>query len=244
MPDSNSGRPLVSIIMPAYNVVKYVREAIESVITQRFDSFELLVADDGSSDGTRAVIDEYAGRPKVRISHNKVNSGAAATRNRLLREALGTYVTPCDADDLLLPGNLRRLSTYLNDHPDAGVVYADVLSLRIDDHDELMEQPIVCGADCTKTWDLFENVVNHGGSMSRRDVLLAAGGYDEDVYSVDDWSLWLKVAEIARIHYLPGELYYLWRRHPTTMTRTDPRYVENVRRIVGAASARRGFKRS
>jgi glycosyltransferase involved in cell wall biosynthesis len=233
--------PTVSVIMPAYNVARYIRDAIDSVMAQRFQPFELLVADDASSDGTGAIVEEYAGRPGIRVFHNSRNLGAAATRNYLLREARGHYITPCDGDDILLPGNLRRLSTFLDDHPDVGVVYADLLSLSVGQDDELIEPPSICGADCAKTWDLLENVVNHGGSMSRKEILLAAGGYDEGVYSVDDWSLWLKVAERTRIHYLPGEIYYVWRRHPSSMTRSETRYQEHVRRIVAAASIRRGF---
>ena len=233
--------PKVSVIMPVYNVARYVREAIESVMSQRFQSFELLVADDASEDRTGAIVDEYAGRPRVRIFHNLVNLGAGATRNHLLREASGAYITPCDGDDVMLPGNLQRLSTFLDEHPETGVVYADVLLLRIGHDEELLDPPIVSGADCAKTWDLLENVINHPGSMSRKDILLAAGGYDEDVYSVDDWSLWLKVAELTHIHYLPGEIYYLWRRIPASMTRSDEHRAENVRRIIAAASIRRGF---
>ncbi|MGE0449285.1 MAG: glycosyltransferase family 2 protein [Vicinamibacterales bacterium] len=235
------GTPVVSVIMPAHNAGRYLRDAVESVLAQRFDAFELLVTDDGSTDDTGSIVEEYARRSTVRVFHNSRNLGAAATRNRMLADARGRYVTPVDADDLLLPGNLTRLSTFLDAHPDVGVVYADVLSLSVATDDELLEPPIVCGADCAKTWDLLENVVNHGGSMSRRDVLLDAGGYDEDVYSVDDWSLWLKVTERTRIQYLPGEIYYLWRRHPESMTRREPRYQENVRRIVTAAATRRGF---
>jgi glycosyltransferase involved in cell wall biosynthesis len=239
--DDRRRPPKVSVIMPAHNAARYVRDAIESVLAQRFDAFELLVTDDGSSDATGDILEEYARRPRVRVFHNGRNLGAAASRNRMLADARGAYVTPCDADDLLLPGNLTRLSGFLDANPSVGVVYADVLSISVGPDDALLERPIVCGADCARTWDLFENVVNHGGSMGRRDVLLEAGGYDEGVYSVDDWSLWLKVAERTRIHYLPGEIYYLWRRHPASMTRVEERYAENVRRIVTAAAVRRGF---
>jgi glycosyltransferase involved in cell wall biosynthesis len=232
----------VSVIMPAFNAAKYVREAVDSVLAQRFEAFELLVADDGSTDDTRAILDGYQPHPRVRVLHNPRNLGAAATRNRLIAEARGRYVTPCDADDIMLPGNLRCLSTFLDEHLDVGVVYADLLSLRLGPNDELVEPPTICGADCNKTWDLFENVVNHGGSMSRRDILIESGGYDEQVASVDDWSLWLRVAERTRIHYLQGGLYYVWRRHVRSMTRTDARAQDDTRRIVAEASIRRGFK--
>lgn len=228
--------------MPAYNVASYVGEAIESVLAQHFDAFELLVGDDGSTDGTATVLERFARHPRVRVLSHRLNLGAAATRNELLREARGDYVTPCDADDLMLPGNLRRLSGFLDGHPEVGVVYGDLLVLEVGPDDGLLEPPSICGTDCNRTWDLVENVVNHGGSMSRRELMLRVGGYDETVYSVDDWSLWLKMAEVTRIHYLAGEVYYAWRRHPRSMTRTDTRYDRDVARIRREAARRRGFE--
>ncbi len=237
-----SGTVKVSVIMPVYNAAPYVEEAIESVLGQHFDAFELVVGDDGSTDGTAAVLRRYARHPRVRVLTHPMNRGAAATRNALLREARGVYATPCDADDLMLPGNLRRLSGFLDAHPEIGVVYGDLLVLELGLDDELLGSPSIIGADCNRTWDLVENVVNHGGSMSRRELLLRAGGYDEGVYSVDDWSLWLKVAELTRIHYLAGEVYYVWRRHPRSMTRMETRYDRDVARIRRAAAQRRGFE--
>lgn len=241
MTPEDAERPLVSVIMPAFNVERYVVEAIESVLAQRFEAFELLVADDASTDRTGQVVQRYAGHPRVRLFRHERRIGAAAARNRLIREARGHYVCPCDADDLLLPGALRRLSEFLETHPDAGVVYADILVLDTGVNDELVGSPELCGADCGRTWDLIENVVNHGGSLSRRDVLLRAGGYDETLHSVDDWGLWLKVAELTRIRYLAGEVYYVWRRHPRSMTRLESHYDRDVARIRREAAERRGF---
>jgi glycosyltransferase involved in cell wall biosynthesis len=228
--------------MPAFNAEKYVQEAIESVLSQRFDRYELLVADDCSTDRTGTIIRTYARHPRVRVLSNARTDGAAVTRNRLIREAKGMYITPCDADDIMLPGNLRRLSEFLDHHPEIGVVYADILEIQIDENEELLEMPRVCGVDCNTIWDLKENVVNHGGCMSRKEVLLKVGGYDESVRSVDDWSLWLKVAEVARIHYLGGEVYYVWRRHLKSMTRTDDRRREDIEKIIRDAATRRGFQ--
>ena len=234
--------PIVSVIMPAFNAERYVAEAVDSVLAQRFDDLELLITDDASTDGTAEAIARYAADPRVRIFRHDANRGAAATRNEQIAAARGRYVSPCDADDVMLPGHLRRLSEFLEGHPDVGVVYADILVLNTGEHDELLGPPTVCGVDCNVTWDLMQNAVNHGGSMSRREVLLRAGGYDETMYSIDDWSLWLKVAEITRIHYLAGELFYVWRRHPGSMTRTEAHYNRDVTRMMEEAARRRGFR--
>ena len=138
-----SGTVKVSVIMPVYNAAPYVEEAIESVLGQHFDAFELVVGDDGSTDGTAAVLRRYARHPRVRVLTHPMNRGAAATRNALLREARGVYATPCDADDLMLPGNLRRLSGFLDAHPEIGVVYGDLLVLELGLDDELLGSPSI-----------------------------------------------------------------------------------------------------
>ena len=229
----------VTVAMPAFNVGPYVDEAVDSVLSQDFRSFELIIVDDHSTDHTWPLIKKYARRPNVRIERNRRNLGAGATRNFITSLARGRYVVPCDADDLLLPDALGRLSGFLDRHPAVGAVYADVIEINTDRHDVVIQPPGIRGQDHRRTWDLIDNVVNHAGSMIRRRFIERVGGYDENVYSVDDWSLWLKLAEISRIEYLPGEIYYVWRRHPGSLTRTDPHWQRDVARIRTEAVARR-----
>ena len=230
----------VSVIMPAYNAGPFVAGAIDSVLAQTGVSFEVLVCDDASSDGTGAILDRYRSDDRVRLFRNVENRGAAATRNALIGGARGAYVTPCDADDLLLAGNLSRLSAYLDANPDIGAVYSSVLSLWMDDQQRLSRPPAVLARDCAGGWDLRENLVNHGGSMIRRALVEQVGGYDEDAPLVDDWSLWLKLAEVSRIAYVPGELLYVWRRHAGSLSRRDdPDRARQVEQIIRAAVRRR-----
>jgi glycosyltransferase involved in cell wall biosynthesis len=229
----------VTVAMPAFNAADFIDEAIESVLRQDFPSFELLVADDASEDATWKRLKKYSRHPQLRLFRNRRNLGAGATRNRMTRQARGQYITPCDADDLLLPGALKRFSQYLDRHPGTGVVYADVLELRTDRLKKIVRPPQVSGRDCNQVWDLLENAVNHPGSMIRKSLMLEVGGYDESVYSVDDWSLWLKLAEITRFKYVRGEIYYVWRRHPASLTQTDRRRHRDVTRIQLEAVRRR-----
>jgi glycosyltransferase involved in cell wall biosynthesis len=229
----------VTVAMPAHNAAAFIDEAVESVLVQEFESFELLIMDDGSRDGTWRRLQRYTGHDKVRLFRNRTNRGAGATRNQLLVHARGRYVTPCDADDLLLPGALRRLSDYLDSHPRVGVVYGAVLELMTNGERQVVRAPTVHGKDAHAAWDLVENAVNHAGSMSRTALVRQVGGYDESVYSVDDWSLWMKLAEVARFKYLRGEVYYLWRRHPGSLTQTDRNWHRDVNRITNEAIRRR-----
>jgi O-antigen biosynthesis protein len=229
----------VTVAMPAFNAAAYIDEAVESVLAQDFDEFEVAIVDDGSTDDTWSRLRKYAKHPHVRLFRNRRNLGAGRTRNRLVSLAHGEYVTPCDADDLLLPGALKRLSGYLDAHPRIGAVYGDILELMTDRARIVTRPPMICGKDHRSTWDFIENAVNHAGSMIRKSLIAEVGGYDESVYSVDDWSLWLKLAEVTRFHYLRGEIYYVWRRHPGSLTQTDPNWDADVERIRMEAIQRR-----
>lgn len=231
----------ISVIMPAYNVVGFIAEAIESVLAQRGAEFELLIGDDASTDDTAKVIERYRSHPAVRIFRNPYNRGAAATRNALIRAARGTYLTPCDADDIMLSHNLSRQAAFLDAHPEVGVVYSGTIAVWVDDAGRQIRAPELIARGCNRAWDLRENVVNHGGSMSRAHLIAQVGGYDEDVGNVEDWDLWLKLAEITRIHFLEGEALYLWRRRLGSWSAANPRTDANIERIVRAAARRRGF---
>ena len=234
----------VSVIMPAFNVQPFVRDAIESVLAQDHPAFELLIGDDASTDGTLDVINRYRNDQRVRIITNENNKGAAATRNSLIRIARGDYITPCDADDLLGDKNLTTFSRYLDEHPAVGAVYGDLLELVTGSDGSLIVPPRIVGKDCRKTWDLVENAINHGGSMIRRSLLEQVGGYDESIRTVDDWSMWLKLGEVAAIHYLEGSVLYIWRRHPLGQSRKETNLESDIDAIFRQAVVRRGLLKS
>ncbi len=236
---ANQSHLKVTVAMPAYNASRYIREIIQSVLAQDYDSFELLICNDASKDNTLKIINEFRTHPKVRIFSNKTNLGPGATRNKLSRLAKGQYITPCDADDLMLPGNLKRLSGILDADPHCGVVYANVLKLDVNKENKILKIPQVLGKNYKKAWDLMENAINHPGSMIRKSLILKVGGYDETVYSVDDWSLWLKLAEVTEFKYLEKEIYYLWRRNPASATRVDKRFSSDADKIIQEAIRRR-----
>lgn len=225
--------------MPVHNAGLFIKEAIESILQQNYEAFELLIADDGSTDHSFKIMNHYKTHPKVRIYSNGKNLGAGATRNKLIRLASGKYITPCDADDLMLPGNLARLSKLLDTNSNVGAVYADFLVLEMDQDKKVLAAPHVLAPDPRKIWDLLDNPINYGGSMIRKSLILKVGGHDEEVYSIDDWDLWLKLAEMTQIKHLTGEIYYVWRRNPKSLTRTDKRWLQDSLKIRREAVKRR-----
>ena len=99
----NAGHaPLVSIIMPAFNREKFIAEAIKSVLAQSFTNYELIVIDDGSTDRTLSVTNQFKSDPRIKLVKNEKNLGIASTRNKALQMARGVYIAPLDSDDVWL----------------------------------------------------------------------------------------------------------------------------------------------
>ena len=226
--------------MPAYNASTFIQESIDSVLAQDYDSFELLIADDASRDDTFNVIKEYKGHPKVGIYRNRKNLGPGATRNRLIKLARGRYISPCDADDIMLPRNLLVLSQFLDSHPNIGAVYGDVLVMGMDRKGRITNAPYLLGTDYKRGWDLTINLINHGGSLIKKTAIRKAGGYDENVRTAVDWSLWLKLSEITKVKYLKDEVYYVYRKGPHGVSSMHlQKWRGSVLKVLGAAIKRR-----
>jgi len=116
---------MVSVIIPTYNCARFVGDAIVSALNQRYQNFEVVVIDDGSTDDTRAVVEScQESRDRVRYIHQE-NGGVSRARNHGIAKSDGEYLLFLDADDLLLPNSLTELASFLDAHPDTGLVYSD-----------------------------------------------------------------------------------------------------------------------
>lgn len=125
MKTENQSAPLFSIIVPVYNVRDYVEKSIDSVLNQSFSDFELLLIDDGSTDGSGEIVDKAAKRDsRVRAIH-QANSGVSASRNLGLDNALGQWIVFVDGDDALVPNALRILSDCIAKHPEVELITYD-----------------------------------------------------------------------------------------------------------------------
>ncbi|MBB1295369.1 glycosyltransferase family 2 protein [Pseudoalteromonas sp. SR41-4] len=106
--------PLVSIIMPAYNAEKYIKQSIESVISQSYSNWELLITDDRSTDETQRIVEEYASKdPRIKLYINSENGGAGVARNNSIKQANGRFIAFLDADDQWLPEKLTRQLNFM-----------------------------------------------------------------------------------------------------------------------------------
>ncbi len=184
--------PKVSVIIPTYNHGRFIGEALESVLAQRYQDFEVIVVDDGSTDGTRALVAAYA--PRIRY-HFQPHAGAASARNTGLRMSSAPYVAFLDSDDTWAPEKLALQVVYLDAHPQFGAVFTSYLVTD--------EEGKPLGVEPRRfpyTQSPFENLLIWPyGSMHvavvRRACLERVGGFDETLAIAEDWDLWLRVSQ-------------------------------------------------
>ncbi|MBD2465107.1 glycosyltransferase [Oscillatoria sp. FACHB-1407] len=192
-------KPKVSVIIPAYNAAKYVSQAIASVLNQTFDSYEVIVIDDGSTDDTQAVIESYRDRPLGEaVSHRiryyyQQNRGVSATRNRGIQLAQGELIAFLDADDYFLPDKLAKQVEVFAANPDVGMVNSGFRTVRengeaIADIQWWRSMPQLTPED----WLLYKPVLP-SALMFRRDWLMQVGGFDPQLAAAEDVDLVLRL---------------------------------------------------
>ncbi len=114
-----TNKPIISVMMPTYNNAKYIKQAIESIYAQNYDNIEIIVVDDGSTDNTKEIVQQYKDIKYFYIEHK----GISVARNTALENAKGEYIAFLDSDDYWLPNKLNTQMQYFKDHPDCEIVF-------------------------------------------------------------------------------------------------------------------------
>lgn len=193
---------LVSIIVPTYNRAGLLREAIESVINQEYQDWQLIVADDGSTDDSEKIVRQYQDDLRV-LYFKQDNRGQAAARNLGISHASGDLIAFLDSDNRWLPHKLAAQVSYMDQHPNVDVLYGE--TERIDGSGRTWPGPIRRRFSGI-VWKelLVDNFVTFNTSVVRSGKLRAVGGMDDTVRRGDDYDLWLRLARDSVFHFLPG----------------------------------------
>ena len=207
-------RPTVSAIMPTYNVERHVRDALDSVKGQSWQDWELVIVDDGSSDGTLKILEEYASRDRRIRLHMAGHHGRGKARNACLERSRGKYIAICDSDDIVHHERFALQVAFLESNPEYGVVSANYLifsdDLPLSAQRAFPDDPVSIRA-------LFEKGrmgVCHGVSMFRKELLDLVGPYCPELLMSEDLDLFLRFNEITRFYKLPEVLLH-YRCNPT-----------------------------
>lgn len=210
--------PRVSVILAVYNGDRYLGEAIESVLLQTISDYEFLIINDGSTDWTRKIIEEF--RDNRIVAFHRENSGLIRSLNFGISQAKSPLIARMDADDICLPDRLKIQVAELEKRPD--VVALGGGAIIIDDAGRNTGR--VCMAP-EKHEDIIRGILDltgdtfvHPTAVVRRDKLLAIGGYNDRFLASQDVDLWLRLGEVDRLCSMP-EVVLKFRQHQDSVSR-------------------------
>jgi glycosyltransferase involved in cell wall biosynthesis len=229
--------PTVSLIMTVYNRDRFLALAIESILVQTEPDFELILWDDGSTDGSLELMQRYAAMDdRIRLFGGE-NSGHAVALKAAHEKARGRYVGSVDSDDLLSSNALEVMVPVLEQDPSIGMVYSSYR--RIDEQNRIYG---MVKRDPYSPQRLLVDFMTFHFRLMRRDCYEAVGGIDSSFSCAMDYDLCLKLSEITTIHHLDQPLYF-YRTHANSMS--SQRRVEQIqfsKKAVLDAIARRGLE--
>jgi len=189
---SQVNNPLVSVVITCFNHVNYITDAVESVVSQDYSNTELIVIDDGSTDGSEVLLDELAIKHSFQLVHQK-NAGVAKATNNGLSLCRGKYVATLDSDDVFFSDKLRKQVLFMEQRPDVAVCGGALLLIdekgrissprRFPDYRELNFEDVLMER---------KDIIASSSALIRKEVINEVGGYDPE-YRIQDLYFWLKI---------------------------------------------------
>lgn len=207
--------PLISVILPVYNGGEYLAQAVESVLTQTFADFELIIINDGSTDNSWEIIQNYA-REDGRIkAFAQANKGLVATLNRGLAKARGVYLARMDSDDICFAHRFAAQVEALEARPELGVL-GGALAL-IDGKGRIVSKQTYPRGKRLKERLLYGSLLCHPLAMGRTELFRSAGGYRAYYRHCEDYDLWLRLSRLTELDNLTDTLLF-YRVHEANIT--------------------------
>ncbi|MEX2400210.1 MAG: glycosyltransferase family 2 protein [Rhodothermales bacterium] len=236
-------RGLTSVILPAYNAAPYIREALQSVFDQTYPSFEIIVVDDGSTDGTAEIVREYAAADTRVTLVRQSNQGVGAARNTAIRHARGIYIAPLDADDRWAPDKLQKqVARMVAMGASAGLIYCWYRSINGDGNVLGYSDRHTVEGRAPRAMLLRNLTGNASVPLFRATTLKALGGYltraeQGGGQGFEDWDLSLRVSERFDVGVVPDHLVD-YRQAPHCMS-TNARSMSRSLAVVMDEARRR-----
>lgn len=212
-------KPKVTVIIPCYNREMFIRETLESALGQTYENLEIIAVDDGSTDRTREIIEQYDGRIQLLEHEGRENKGQSAAINIAMRSSKGEYVAILDSDDLWSIDKIEKQVGYLERNPEIGIVYGN--GYAIDERGKTLYKLIPPGrkeeSDPRKM--LLECHFNiPSNALVRRSVYDKTGEYDEAMRSSQDHDMAIRLLEVTKAAFLDEAVWY-YRQHPDTQSK-------------------------
>jgi glycosyltransferase involved in cell wall biosynthesis len=208
-------KPKVSIVIPAYNVGKYLPDTLESVWHQTFTDFEVILVDDGSTDNTKEWVSQIK-NPRFKFI-SQTNQGASAARNRGILASQGEYIAFLDADDLWAPTKLETHVSFLEQNPEVGLVcsWTAMINAQGQPTGRLLK-PVADGNVYRKL--LVQNTIDCPSTVIRRRCFDRVGLFNTSIRYNEDWEMWIRIAKFYQFSVIKEPLVY-YRQHPNNVSK-------------------------
>ena len=220
--------PLVTVYITNYNYGKFIRAAIESLLNQSFQDFELIIIDDGSTDNSKSIIEEYEAYDRISVIYQR-NKGLNITNNVALKVSKGKYIVRLDADDFLEPTALEDMSNALENDDLLGLIFPNYFIVDVDGN-TLSE---IKRHDFDTEVNILDQPAHGACTMIRSEFLKQVGGYDEDYTCQDGYELWVKFINKFKVTNINKTLFS-YRRHNYNLTNNENKILGTRLRIKEA----------
>lgn len=195
--------PLVTVFIPVFNCEMYIKESLESILNQTYKNLEILIVDDGSTDNTINIINQYKD-DRIKIIKNKKNMGIPYTRNVGLKSAKGKYLAIMDADDISLDSRIMKQVQFLEEHEDIDVVGSnyEIFGCGIKRVQKHLINP-----EEIKAGLIFFNQIGNPTTMIRMKTLKDNNiNYDLECFVAQDYNMWIQISKVGNISIIPEVL--------------------------------------
>jgi glycosyltransferase involved in cell wall biosynthesis len=210
---------MISIVLPSYNGEKYIRQSIDSIITQTYHDWELIIINDCSTDNTGIIAEEYAQKDcRIKVIHNKINKKLPTSLNVGFEEAKGEFFTWTSDDNVYKKNALDRLLSPFLESTDVDLVFSDYTIIDMDDY-------ILFDVKAGPLEDIYFKDVIGASFLYKREVHFGVNGFDSNKFLVEDYDFWLKAKRKYKFYYL-NEILYYYRIHRSSLTAKRKQEVE------------------
>ena len=218
-PDGRTQAPLISVVIPTYNSAQYLPQTIESVLSQSWQDFEIIIVDDGSTDNTQAVVGAFNSN-KIRYIRQGNSGGPSRPRNVGIHHARGKYISLCDSDDLMSRNKLEGAVAFLERYSDLGLLFTnfEVCNERgdsvpgrfLDEFQTFWDLPkkqvgekcFIIESELAYKTLLCQNFIGTSGTVVPKEVFLSVGKFDESIAGPEDRDMWLRISRCYALGYL------------------------------------------
>jgi glycosyltransferase involved in cell wall biosynthesis len=229
---TNAERPIVSVVFTSYNHVKYLEQALDSIVNQTYKKFELIIVDDCSTDGSQEILKRYSSEfSKIKLHLLEKNTGSYVTASNYgAKYALGDFILFAQCDDFSAPTQIEKLVKTFIENPGVGVVYSrsnlvdksghvylnDYVSREKKFKKKCVNDAIILGHEMRNYLSFSCVIPNLSAALIQKKLYIESGGLSEKYLMAADWAFWLEMSEKTNFYYLSEPLNN-FRQHETTI---------------------------